>query len=81
MSDHSGGTNPVLNKIILQQLEPSGRYMPDTEVQDSSPHSEAGVQVSHKGFKTSFPPSSQHCVETVTLDQWEFWQEASLIKG
>lgn len=54
-SDHRGGTSLVLIKIILQQLESSGRYVPDTEVQDSSPHPEAGVQVSHKGVQNQFP--------------------------
>lgn len=55
MSDHSGGTSLVLIKIILQQLESSGRYVPITEVQDSSPHPEAEVQVSHKGVQNQFP--------------------------
>lgn len=66
--------NLVLMKIILQQLEPSRCYMPVTEVQNIT------ILPILKGFKMGVPPSSQACVETVTVDQWEFWQEASLIK-
>lgn len=73
MSDHSGA-NLVLMKITLQQLEPSRCCMPVTEVQNIT------ILSILKGFKMGVPPSSQPCVETVTVDQWEFWQEASLIK-
>lgn len=55
MSDHSGGTNLVFIKIILQQLASSGCYVPVTEVQNTSPHPEAEVQVSRKGVQNQFP--------------------------
>lgn len=55
MSDYSSGTNLVLIKIMLQQLESSGRYAPVTKVQNTSPHPEAEEQVSREGVQNQFP--------------------------